>query len=180
MTTGEFQTLATAIEKLVKQGETAEETSALVVDAELTESGARAKRELGWDRWLKVVTLIAAIAAGGGGFSAYRSYTAPPPPTPTEVAAPVRLQVKAGAAELTEKVETNDRKIRNLGGAVIDLQDQQAETMELLGKKMDAISPRAKAIKIDSSYPALQKAAKKRAEKKHDERVDDIFEGGDK
>lgn len=139
-------------------------------DQDATDKRAKKRKET--LQWL--VPIFAVVFGGGGGGSAY--YYAQRPAGPPEVK-PVEVQQKVvdESKDVQEKVEENDRKIRKIGGAVIKLQDQQAETVQFLGDKLDAISPKAKAIKVDD-YPQLKAAKKRREEKKSDDRVDELFE----
>lgn len=124
--------------------------------------------------WL--LGLMGGTAVCGGGGSAW--YLSRPPPTRIEPEE-IKNTVESSTQRIDDRVEENsqnvkatNRKIRNLGREIIRIGDAQAEAVDYLSDKLDAISSRAQKIDVP---PTIKTRRLEKRQSKLDKRVDQLI-----
>ena len=119
--------------------------------------------------------ILAALGLTGGGIGTWLQSTSAAAVAPVDVQRTVEAEAKAH----TEAIDANARgvadaneKIRKVTGIVIELGDEQAENTEYLGRKIDAISPKARRVEP----PKAVERRKQKKEAEHlEQRIDDVL-----
>ena len=142
------------------------------IDKQFAVAATRVWRRIrNWTLWI-----FGLIGAGGTTVGAWlASLDTPKTVQAIDVQHTVEEEAKVHNAAIlnnTKGVEDANQKIRQVTGIVIRLGDEQAENTEYLGRKLDAISPEARAIEPP---PGVKRRKQKQHAERLDKRIDDVL-----
>jgi len=101
----------------------------------------------------------------------------PPPVKSVDVKSTVENQsvvLEDAIGSNAKGVANANTKIRRLGKAIIEVQDQQTVQTQYISDKLDALSSKARAVKPP---PAIKRARKRVDDKHKEDRLDELFGG---